>query len=123
MGLLMLIGGILTNALASVLLKLSAGHRAGADGGLIAVLLDWRLIGAVGSYFLSFLLYSVSLRNLPLSVAQPVLTASAIVLIGICSVVFFSEAFSPLKIAGYGLLIVGVVLIYLGGTGGFAALK
>lgn len=104
--------GVLTNALASVLVKAAAqeGRRLPGFWGLLP---DWRLLLAVGSYGIAFLLYARAVTRLPLNIAHPVTTAGAIILVGAASALFFREPVSPGILLGYGLLLAGIVVLAL----------
>lgn len=104
--------GVLTNALASVLVKSAAqGQRnLPSPWGLLP---DWRLLLAVASYGIAFLLYAKAVTRLPLNVAHPVTTAGAIILVGAASALLFREPISLGTILGYGLLLCGIVVLAL----------
>lgn len=94
-----------TEIVATTALKLSDGFRQ----------LGWAAVVVVG-YGISFYALSVSLRTIPLGVVYAVWSGvgtAAIVLIGW---VLFREVLDTLKLAGIGLIIIGVVM--LNGTGG-----
>lgn len=107
---LLLVVGILANAAASVLVKLSS------SGPLVlspALLMNWRLWLAAASYGVAFLAYAAAVTRLPLNVAHPVSTAGAIVLVGLCSALLIRETFTPLHWLGYSLLLAGIVVLAL----------
>ena len=94
-----------TEVVATTALKLSDGFRQ----------LGWGAVVVVG-YGISFYALSVSLRSIPLGVVYAVWSGvgtAAIVLIGW---VLFREVLDALKLAGIGLIIIGVVM--LNGAGG-----
>lgn len=100
--------GILCNSAASVIAKTAPPLTLSP---LLALLGNLRLMVAIALYGVAFVLYTLALQRLPLNVAHPISTAGAIVLVGLCSALLFDEAFSPAKIAGYGLLIGGICLL------------
>ncbi|WP_309093054.1 hypothetical protein [Phenylobacterium sp.] len=107
---LILAVGVLANAAASVLVKLSSdGPLTLADPGALAT--NWRLWLAAVSYGVAFLAYAAAVTRLPLNVAHPVATAGAIVLVGLCSALLIREAFTPLHWLGYGLLLAGILVL------------
>lgn len=108
---LLLVVGVLANAAASVLVKLSS------SGPLVlspALITNWRLWIAAASYGVAFLAYAAAVTRLPLNVAHPVATAGAIVLVGLCSALLIRETFTPLHWLGYSLLLAGIVVLALG---------
>lgn len=105
---LLLVVGILANAAASVLVKLSS------SGPLVlspALITNWRLWVAAASYGVAFLAYAAAVTRLPLNVAHPVATAGAIVLVGLCSALLIRETFTPLHWVGYSLLLAGILAL------------
>jgi small multidrug resistance pump len=98
--------GIIANATASTLVKTMAPSPT-----LMGTLLDWRLIVSLGCYGLAFLAYAAAVARMPLNIAHPVSTAGAIVLVGMLSWLVFNENFSAMRIAGYGLLLVGIAVL------------
>ncbi|RSV12306.1 multidrug transporter [Sphingomonas sp. ABOLF] len=107
---LLVVAGILANASASVLVKVASNGRIDMSSP-VRVALNPYLITAVLSYGLAFLLYSAALSRLPLNVAHPVMTAGAIVVVGLCSLLFFREPASLGVILGYALLLAGIVVL------------
>ncbi|WP_041373495.1 hypothetical protein [Phenylobacterium zucineum] len=109
---LLIVVGILANAAASVLVKLSS------DGPLtlsdpMALAANWRLWLAAASYGVAFLAYAAAVTRLPLNVAHPIATAGAIVVVGAASALMMREAFTPLHWLGYSLLLAGIVALAL----------
>jgi small multidrug resistance pump len=96
--------GIIANATASTLVKTMAPT-------LMGTLLDWRLTVSLGCYGLAFLAYAAAVARMPLNIAHPVSTAGAIVLVGMLSWLVFNKNFSAMRIAGYGLLLVGIAVL------------
>ncbi|HEX8412812.1 MAG TPA: hypothetical protein VF637_02860 [Sphingomicrobium sp.] len=106
---LLLLAGILSNAGASVLVKTAAGlplrlAEPFAPGNV-------RVASALILYFLAFVLYSLAVTRMPLSVAHPIMTAGAIVLVGLSAMFIFGEHFTSLQIVGYALLLVGILCL------------
>lgn len=108
------IAGVLFNAAASVVAKTAPPISLAAPLDNFG---NWRLILAVVLYGGAFLIYTAALQQLPLNVAHPVSTAGAIVLVGLASSLLFSEAFSPLRVGGYVLLVAGTCLLVLSEIG------
>lgn len=110
---LILILGILSNASASVLVKMAmmSPRKFPSLDDPVAALGNWPFWLGLGMYGCAFLLYAAALARLPLNVAHPVLTAGAIATVALSSVVFFREPFHWTTAAGIVLVIIGVGLI------------
>jgi len=95
-----------SEVVATTALKLSDGFTRWGWGGVVVV-----------GYGISFYALSVSLRTIPLGIVYAVwsgIGTAAIVLIGY---VLFREVLDAVKLAGIGLIIIGVVMLN-GATGG-----
>ena len=110
---LILFLGILSNASASVLVKMAmvAPRRFPSLADPMAVLSNWPFWLGLGLYGAAFLLYAAALARLPLNVAHPVLTAGAVASVALASVLVFREPFHWTTGAGIALVIAGVTLI------------
>ncbi|MGE1175773.1 EamA family transporter [Pseudomonas sp. BW7P1] len=108
-----LILGILSNASASVLVKMAMipPRKFPSLGDPVAALSNWPFWLGLGLYGAAFLLYAAALARLPLNVAHPVLTAGAVATVALFSVVIFRESFHWTTGAGIVLVIAGVGLI------------
>lgn len=115
----LMLSTVALNASASILVKKGAGALVGGSklsGGLSGV---WATIGpAVNVYTVlgivllgfSFVSYVIVLSKVQLSVAQPMLALSYI-LVGVSAHFIFGEALSWTKIVGIGVIILGVILV------------
>jgi small multidrug resistance pump len=110
---LILILGIASNASASVLVKMAMmpPRKFPSISEPMAAISNWPFWLGVALYGAAFLLYATALKHLPLNVAHPVLTAGAIAIVALCSVVIFREPFHWTTGAGIVLVIAGVALI------------
>ena len=110
---LILMLGILSNASASVLVKMAMmpPRKFPSLGDPLGTLSNWPFWLGLGLYGAAFLLYAAALARLPLNVAQPVLTAGAIATVALLSVLIFRESFHWTTGAGIVLVIAGVALI------------
>ncbi len=106
---LLLLGGILANAAASLVMKNAMAHGLAVPGVLTNPML-W--LGLV-LYGTSFVVYAVSLTLFPLNVAHPILTCGAVATVAAGSVAFYSETLRPTTVLGIVLVMAGVVLIAL----------
>lgn len=113
---LILIFGILSNATASILIK-----QAGNSLNLSELYKDpwvifrnYSLLAGVFLYFVAFILYILTLKILPLSVAHPILTSGAIAIVSMFAFLFFKEPISVSKFIGIMLILLGVCLVSKG---------
>ncbi|ARP88267.1 DMT family transporter [Bordetella genomosp. 9] len=108
-----LFAGILANASASVLVKISMmpPREFPSLSRPIAALSNWPFWLGLGLYGAAFLLYAAALTRLPLNVAHPVLTSGAIATVALFSIFLFREPFHWTTIVGIALVIAGVGLI------------
>jgi small multidrug resistance pump len=110
---LILILGILSNASASVLVKMAMmpPRKFPSPSDPMAALSNWPFWLGLALYGGAFVLYAAALARLPMNVAHPVLTAGAIATVALFSVIFFREPFHWTTGAGIVLIIAGVGLI------------
>lgn len=66
---------------------------------------------AMTAYGLSFITYAITLRHLPVSIAQPAITALAIAMTAVAGFVLLDESLSLLRVLGLVLVVIGVLLI------------
>ena len=107
---LILILGVLSNASASVLVKVAMTAK---DSPIqishpLSIVGNFTLMSGIALYGMAFVLYALALSYLPLNVAHPILTSGSIALVSIASVVFFGEHLSPINLLGIFLIILGV---------------
>jgi len=105
--------GILCNAAASVLVKIAMmpPRKFPSLNDPMDALSNWPFWLGLGLYGGAFLMYAAALARLPLNVAHPVLTAGAVAMVALSSVVIFREAFYWTTGVGILLVIAGVALI------------
>ena len=110
---LILILGIVSNASASVLVKIAMmpPRKFPSISEPMAALSNWPFWLGLGLYGAAFLLYAAALARLPLNVAHPVLTSGAVATVALCSLLIFREPFHWTTTAGILLVVAGVVLI------------
>lgn len=110
---IILILGILSNASASVLVKMAMmpPRKFPSLSDPMAALSNWPFWVGLVLYGAAFLLYAAALARLPLNVAHPVLTAGAIATVALFSLLFFRESFRWTTGVGIALVIAGVGLI------------
>lgn len=112
---LILVLGIMSNASASLLVKLAMlpPRKFPSFSDPWAALANWPFWAGLALYGLAFLLYAAALARLPLNVAHPVLTAGAVATVSVLSVLVFREPFHWTTFTGVLLVIAGVVLLTL----------
>lgn len=103
---LLLSGAILAEVVGTLSLRVAAGGRRA-----------WYL-PVIGAYVVAFAMLSGALAaGMPLGVAYGLWAAVGIVLTALASRALFGEALTPMMLAGFGMIAVGVLLIELGGGG------
>lgn len=110
---MILVLGILSNASASVLVKMAMIPPRSFPSlrDPFVALSNWPFWAGLTLYGIAFLLYAASLAKLPLNVAHPVLTAGAVGTVALCSVIIFKESFHWTTLVGIAFIIAGVGLI------------
>ena len=105
--------GIITNASASVLVKVAMQppRRFPSFADPTAALSNWAFLFGLALYGSAFLLYAAALARLPLNVVHPVLTAGAVATVSLLSILVFHEEFYWTTGVGILLVLVGVILI------------
>lgn len=110
---LIVLAGIVSNAGASLLVKLATTPpfvfpSLGNPG---AALRNWPFWGGLALYGMAFLLYAASLARLPMNVAHPVMTCGAVAMVALVSGLVLREPFQWTTLVGIGLVMAGVALI------------
>lgn len=110
---LILVAGILSNASASVLIKLAMmpPRKFPSLSDPWAALTNWPFWLGLSLYGVAFLLYAAALARLPLNVAHPILTSGAIAMVALLSFLLFREQFYWTTLVGITFVIIGVVMI------------
>ncbi len=111
----LLLGGVLLNACAQLLLKAATRHSGElvADSGRVSWPAVMHLLGALplwvglGCYGVSVVVWLGALSRVPVSVAYPMLSIGYVVN-AFAAVALFGEALSVGKLAGIGLICAGV---------------
>jgi len=113
---LVLVLGIISNASASVLIKiaLSPQRRIPSISDPWAIFMNGPLMAGLALYGTAFLLYAITLKFLPLNIAHPTLTSGAIAFVSLMSVVLLGESLRPAMIAGLAFIVFGVILLTAG---------
>ena len=110
---LLILIGIASNAIASSLVKHGVSDKAHSffPNTILEPFANVWLITGVILYGMAFVLYALSLKYLPLSVAHPILTVGSICLVYFISFTVFNEKISTGSAIGLVLIIMGIVLL------------
>jgi multidrug transporter EmrE-like cation transporter len=112
----LVLSGVLLNAIAQLLLKAGAGALAGVElraGNALAIatkLVNLPIIGGLGCYVLSVVFWILALARVDVSVAYPMLSLGYVVN-ALAAWWLFNETLSGTRIAGIGVILVGVWLV------------
>lgn len=101
---------VLCNVGAQLAMK-HAGRVEQVEKNFIAALFSPWLLGAVVLYGMSFLLTVRVFAVNPLSVASPAMAGTTFLLITLSSWLLLGEGLGPQRLAGIGLIFVGIVLL------------
>ena len=101
-----ILAGVLLNAAAQLLLK--AGTNAMPLGWRLAV--EPHIVAGLALYVLSVVLWVVALSRVPVSMAYPMVSIGYVVN-AIAAWHFLGEAFTPMRIAGTGVILLGVLMV------------
>ena len=110
-GLLMMGVAMLCSAGASVCLKLGAG---GGARGAFDIALQPVMILAALLYVTSFGAYALALQKIPLTLAQPAITAGVSIMSTLVAVTVLHETMSKANWCGLVLVCVGIALLSMG---------
>jgi multidrug transporter EmrE-like cation transporter len=102
----LLLFGVLLNAGAQLLLK--AGTNAVPLGLRLAI--EPHILGGLACYVVSVVVWVIALSRVPVSIAYPMLSIGYVVN-AIAAYYLLGETVSPMRIAGIGVIIVGVFLV------------
>lgn len=100
MGVVYLIGAIISEVLGSSMLKLTAMVKRRLP-----------VLGIIVGYVISFYLLSLALMSIPLSFGYAVWSGLGTALTALVGYLFFKEKLSPKTITGITILIVGIILM------------
>jgi multidrug transporter EmrE-like cation transporter len=101
-----ILAGVLLNAAAQLLLK--AGTNAAPLGLRLAI--EPHILGGLACYVVSVVVWIVALSRVPVSIAYPMLSIGYVVN-AIAAWWLLGEAFTPMRLAGIGIIVVGVFLV------------
>ena len=101
-----ILAGVLLNAAAQLLLK--AGTNAVPLGLRLAV--EPHILGGLACYVVSVVVWVVALSKVPVSIAYPMLSIGYVVN-AIAAYYLLGEAVTPMRLAGIGIIVVGVFVV------------
>lgn len=110
---------VLLNALANITVKWamrgeSSLFAEGLGTAVKSLATNYGLWGGIALFGLAFVLYSVVLSRVNLSIAYPVMTSLGLVIISLVSVLVFKEVITGVQAGGLLLIIIGVWLVSFG---------
>lgn len=110
---LILLIGIFSNSLASLLVKIGmqSSHSINSLKNPLTIFQNLPLISGVFLYVITFIVYILALKIFPLNIAHPILTSGAIAMVAIFSVYFLDESFKPNMLLGLFFIVFGVTLL------------
>lgn len=113
---LLMILSVLSNALANISLKIGASKLNGLSWqepsqSFIKIITDIPLIAGAAFFVFSFVCYIYILNHANVSLAYPILTSLALVLITLISVFYLHESLGLIQAVGIAVIILGVWLV------------
>ncbi len=119
--LVLILSGVFLNAVAQLLLKAGVNNVTAAIGSFaysmenilpvgLRLVTQWPIIGGLACYVLSVVVWILGLSRVDVSVAYPMLSLGY-VLNAIGAWWLFGEALTPQRLAGIGIIIVGVYVL------------
>ena len=98
--------GVLLNAAAQLLLK--AGTNAEPLGLRLAI--EPHILGGLACYVFSVVVWVIGLSKVPVSIAYPMLSIGYVIN-AVAAYYLLNEAVTPMRLAGIGVIIVGVFIV------------
>jgi small multidrug resistance pump len=113
MGVMYLILGVVSNAAASILIKVGSSPPFGIffDGFKFDFVKGWPFLLGICLYVIALGFYTVALTKMPLNIVHPVMTAGSIILVLSFSVTALKEPSSVSLLVGVSLIIAGVFMV------------
>jgi multidrug transporter EmrE-like cation transporter len=101
-----ILGGVLLNATAQLLLK--AGTNAMPLG--IRLAIEPHILAGLACYVISVVVWVVALSRVPVSIAYPMLSIGYVVN-ALAAWALLGEALTPMRMAGIAVIVVGVFMV------------
>ena len=106
--------GVVLNATANILMKVSALRLKGAEGatpGFVQSYLEPAFLAGLVSFALALVAYRRALESISLSIAYPIMTSVGYLIVLGASWLFLREVLTPKQLVGCGLIVTGVWLV------------
>ncbi|RMG54412.1 MAG: 4-amino-4-deoxy-L-arabinose transferase [Gammaproteobacteria bacterium] len=114
---MLILTGVLLNAGAQLLLKAGVNkigiihlNPAALWHAGTRLAFDWHIVGGIALYVISVVVWLLALSRVPVSVAYPMLSIGYIVN-ALAAWAWLGEDLSPLRMAGIGVIILGVYMV------------
>lgn len=113
---LFLIGAFLFNSIANILLKIGSTNGIVLNTYNPILLFKENIYLVCGLLFfaVNVILYFMALKNIPVSLAYPVMVTMSLLIIGSYAFIFGGEHFTYYHAIGYALIVAGIVFTFLG---------
>jgi small multidrug resistance pump len=105
MGYVLLAGAIAAEIVATTVMKYSDGFTR-----------LWPSVVTICGYVLSYALLSQTLKTMSVGTAYAIWAGAGTAVIAVIGMLFLHESLNPARLAGIGLVVVGVVVLNLGGS-------
>jgi multidrug transporter EmrE-like cation transporter len=113
----LIFAGVMLNATAQILMKAgtnAVGHFEFSAQNILPIGLklatEWHIVAALFCYALSVVVWILALSRVPVSIAFPMLSM-AYVVNALAAWYFLNEPFNSMKLAGMGVIILGVIIL------------
>jgi drug/metabolite transporter (DMT)-like permease len=106
----LIIVGSVIGSVGAIFLKSGAHH---VNRNWTSIAFNWRLAMGIGTYLLSSVLFVKGMSNGELSVLFPLVSIGYVCTL-VWSRLFFHEVITKVKLAGVGLILVGIAFLSLG---------
>ncbi len=117
LSLALILAGVLLNAVAQLLLKAgtnAVGHFEYSAANVLPIGMKFAfqpyILSGIACYVISLVVWILALSRVEVSIAYPMLSIGY-VLNAIAAWYFFGEAVTPMRLAGIGIIIVGVYIV------------
>ena len=104
-----LILSVFISSVSQIILKKAAGKTYDST---LKEYLNPMVIGAYGMFFCSVILTMIALKYVPLSMS-PILESTGYIFVSVMGYFFLKEKFSKRKLAGFALILAGIVIFNL----------
>jgi len=113
----LILSGVMLNALAQLLLKAgvnAVGHFDYSAANVLPIGIklatQWPIIGGLACYVISVVVWILALSRVEVSIAYPMLSLGYVVN-ALAAWYFFDEMLSPHRLAGIGIILIGVYVL------------